>query len=151
MRTATAELPTRTIKTQTLRIPRMDWAAVCTGAKTELRVSRGSQKVLVPPQPLVGFSYLQFRESPQTRLLVCEDAWSEPLGAISADSLRAEGYDSIREFRRYWITRHGTKFGETRGWRPFNRVQVYKLRPFTAEDRDRFAELLLERLYGRWL
>lgn len=149
-----AELPRRQVATQFIRVPRTDWAAICAGTKTELR-QWGRHAIvhtrLDPPQPIVGYSFQLHRSDADARLLVCDGAWSEPLGAISAESLRAEGYETVREFRRYWIERHGRKRPEGGGWRPLSRVQVLQLRPFTDEDRDTFAEMLLERIYGRWL
>ena len=76
-------------------------------------------------------------------LMVLESMWREPLGAISPESLAAEGYGSLAEYRRYWMARERRRFAPTR------MITVYDVRPWRGdEDVERFARLLLERLYG---
>lgn len=77
--------------------------------------------------------------------MVLEEKWLEPLGAISPASLKAEGFESIGEFRRYWMNREKRRFMPTR------MVTVYRVRPWQDGDHDRFAALLLDRLYGEHL
>lgn len=143
------ELPRRTETTKLLRIPRADWALICTGAKTELRVS-GRHAVMAntlkPPTPVVGYSILEYHEVPEAQLLVLQEAWSEPLGAISPESLLREGFASLGAFRRYWIDRHSGQ-----PFKPLSITQVYRLRPWRAGDTETMGVRLVERLYGRWL
>ena len=142
----------RVATTLFLRVPRGDWAAICAGSKTEFRASgkgarHGEHANL--PKPVVAYSYLQYREEPQTALLVLEDSWVEPLGAISAESIAREGFASMSEFRTYWITRHTSHGGGT--FKPLSRVQAYRVRPWTPEDRPAMADKLLVDLYGEFL
>lgn len=135
--------------TLSLRVPRVDWAAICAGAKTEFRTSgRGSRAGvhIDLPRPVVAYSYAQYRQDPDTQLLVLEESWHEPLGAISAESLRREGFESMADFRRYWQGRH-----DHRLFKPLSRVQAYRVRPWTPDDREPMADKLLSDLYGAWL
>jgi hypothetical protein len=71
--------------------------------------------------------------------------WREPLGAISKESLAAEGFDTYAESRRAWRIR------EKRYFPPLRMTTVYRVRPWTPEDARVMAEVLLERLYGDFL
>lgn len=77
--------------------------------------------------------------------MVMEETWKEPLGAISAESLEREGHADLAHFRRYWMQRTRRRF------RPNAIVTAYRVRAFTPEDTRRFADALIERLYGAWL
>jgi hypothetical protein len=139
-------------RTAFLRLPRQDWAAITQGVKTEFRSPGGPGvpplSLLKPPTPVVVYS-------PPSRfggvelyraLMVLESCRKEPLGAISAESLEAEGFESLQEFRRYWKRR----FDRTRRrpWDPTRPISVFCLRPWLpVTDADRFARQLLERLY----
>lgn len=143
-------VPERTARSCTtvfLRVPALDWADVVAGAKTELR-TQGRYALMAgrvqAPEVVVGYLVRRYDER-REQLLIVEDAWQEPLGAISPESLAAEGYASVGEFRSYWRKRFPG------GWKPLSQVQVCKLRPFTPEDREAMAERLLQRIYGRWL
>lgn len=143
------ELPVRRVATTLLRVPQVDWAPIATSTKTELRTAGRyallSHKVQPPDWPVLGWHRPRFSDRPKTMLLLIDEAWSEPLGAISPQSLAAEGYGSITEFRRYWNARH------TRGYRADAIVQVVRLRPATPDDYPAIGRRLLERLYGPWL
>ena len=73
-----------------------------------------------------------------------EECWSEPLGAISGESLTREGFDSMADFRAYWRRRY-------RDFKPLTTVQVFRLRPWREDDVDELARKLLGELYGTWL
>lgn len=75
--------------------------------------------------------------------MVMEDKWLEPLGAISPESLEAEGFSSLAEFRRYWMQREQRRFMPTR------MVTVYRVRPWQPSDEADFGRMLLRRLYGK--
>lgn len=139
-------------RTAFLRLPRQDWAAITQGAKTEFRSPGGPGvpplNLLKPPSPVIvysppsGFGGGELLHA----LMVLEDCTKEPLGAISAESLAAEGFESLAEFRRYWKRR----FDRTRRrpWDPTRPISVFWLRPWRGEeDEEHFARLLLERLY----
>lgn len=139
----------RRVSTAFLRVPTTDWIAVTRGIKKEFRASpRAVSKLwsVDPPTPVVAY---RVRSGPagghDARLMVLEDKWLEPLGAISPASLAAEGFESIAEFRRYWMQREKRRFAPTR------MVTAYRIRPWEDGDRARFADMLLERLYGEHL
>lgn len=142
------DLPRAHAYTQFLRIPLVDWPAITQGRKTEFRaVGRHATHAnrLKAPAPIVGYALQRFRADAQARLFVLEDAWTEPLGAISPASLGREGFRSLREFRVYWNKRHRV------GYKPLSTVSVYRLRPWEPADRDWLGFALLDHLYGEWL
>lgn len=145
-------IPRASARTSFLRLPRQDWAPITQGAKTEFRSPGGPGVpplgLLKPPSPVIvysppsGYGGVELLHA----LMVLEECWKEPLGVISAESLANEGFDSLDEFRRYWKRR----FDRTRrrAWDPTRPISVFRLRPWRgAEDEERFARLLLERLY----
>ena len=80
-----------------------------------------------------------------SKIMVLEDLWREPLGAISAESLAAEGFETLDEFRRHWIGR------ERRLFPPLRITTVYRIRPWTPDDDQAMAECVLRHLYGEHL
>lgn len=141
--------PRRQTKTIQLKVPRVDWAAVIAGEKTQWRdTAHGPQFDLTDlPRPVVLHSYQKFRRDAEARLAVLESAEREPLGAISPESLAAEGMASLSDFRKYWIERH-KRVGY---FMPLTTVMVYTVRPWQPDDREHFADKLLTYLYGPWL
>jgi hypothetical protein len=143
-------VPQRTARSATtvfLRVPSPDWAPIVTGAKRELRTVGRYALIagrIQTPELVVGYLVRRYEER-RERLLVVEDAWQEPLGAISPQSLEAEGFASLGEFRDYWRARVRS------GWRPLSVVQVARLRPYTDDDAAMIGDRLLQRIYGRWL
>jgi hypothetical protein len=136
----------REARTVFLRVPAADWVAVSQGKKREFRAASGQVSGLhfvEPPTLVVAYAIREHRHDSQA--MVLEKRWKEPLGAISEESLRAEGFASFPEFRRYWMRR------ERRRFRPTRDVIVYRVRPITEEDRYDFADRLLKHLYGEWL
>lgn len=134
----------RQARTLFLRVPHVDWVAVTRGVKREFRASPRAVSKLwdtEPPTPVVSYR-LHPSHGYDARLMVLEDVWMEPLGAITPESLEAEGFSSLAEFRRYFCLREKTRFKPTR------KITVYKVRPWAEPDRERFAERLFERLYG---
>lgn len=134
----------RQARTAFLRVPTGDWIAVTRGDKPEFRASpRAVSKLwsIEPPTPVVAY-----RHSPahgyDHSLMVLEQMWIEPLGAISEESLEAEGFESLAEFRRYWMQREKTLFKPTR------KVTVYRVRPWEDGEERVHADRLFERLYG---
>lgn len=131
-----------------LRVPIRDWPAVKRGYKTEFRAGTGKNAVpqlwgVQPPVPVVAYAVRDGEHD--ARLMVLEELWQEPLGAISPESLRREGFDSLDEFRTYWISR------ERRRFRPLRNVFAYRVRPWHPEDREVFADRTLTHLYGDWI
>jgi hypothetical protein len=134
------------LRTTFIRVPTGDWAAIKRGAKTEFRSMGGNTSPLwrvKTPCPVVIY-----KASPtghQAQLMVLVETWREKLVEMSPGSLEAEGFETFEEFRHYWMRRERRKF------MPMSEVSVYKLRPWTDEDREPMAEALLERLYGNFL
>jgi hypothetical protein len=136
----------RTARTTFLRVPADDWIAVKRGVKREFRGGPGTASAfhgIEPPTPVVA--YRVRRGEHEAKLMVLERAWQEPLGAISEESLAAEGFESFAEFRRYWIRRTRRRFMPTR------RVWVYRVRPWSDADMEPLALRLFMRLYGEHL
>jgi hypothetical protein len=150
MPTALLERERRRASTLVLYVPRMDWAAVTAGVKTQWRAAgRGAHKYdeMALPRPVVLHSQSAFHREPDVHLAVLENVYREPLGAITAEGLAAEGMASLADFRVYWKERHKGSIG----FKPLTIVNVYCVRPWCDGDRERFGDVLLEHLYGRWL
>jgi hypothetical protein len=150
MPTAILEPCRQVIKTPMLRVPRHDWAAITTGAKRQFRIcGRGNPPTFTKhlPTPVVLHSQTQFQTQPRTCMGVVEEVRREPLGAISPEDLEAEGFQTLAEFRRYWIDRHEYSVG----FKPLSIVGVYTVRPWREGDRELFGEALLTYLFGQWL
>jgi hypothetical protein len=138
----------RRASTVFLRVPYRDWPAVKRGYKTEFRA--GSGDCAVPqlwdvPTPTTVVAYSIHNGRHDCCLMVLEELWQEPLGAISPESLANEGFESLAEFRTYWMQREHRRFTPTR------QVFVYHVRPFLAADIDVFAGRLFAHLYGEFL
>lgn len=130
-----------------LRVPTADWVEVKRGMKTEFRGSPGSMsglKFLEVPTPVVAYR-VDRSHGYDAALMVLEDRWQEPLGSITPESLEREGFKNFAEFRRYFVNRERRRFRMTRN------VVVYRLRPWEPEDARRFADILLDRLYGAFV
>jgi hypothetical protein len=130
-----------------VRVPRAEWAAVTCGSKREFRAACGKHSALwnvKVPTPAIAYTVSTLGEY-ASMIMVLEDVWREPLGAISPISLAAEGFESISEFRRHWIER------EHRPFPPLRVTTVYRLRPWTAADDIEMADAVLRHLYGEHL
>ena len=134
-----------------LRVPWRDWSAVVTGEKRMLRQPiqvLGLSLVSAPrPSPVIGFTVRPRISAYENAMLVLEAYRHEPLGAISPADLEAEGFDSLTDFRRYWIARHPTG----RGFDPLMTVAVCQVRPWEPDDAAAMGDVLLRHLYGEWL
>lgn len=132
--------------TYPLSVPRIDWVAITSGEKREFRRYKFWQKPPFLPRPIVIYSVHSLTGEYDVDVAIFEDSWEEPLGVITPESLANEGYDSVSEFRSYFQERY-----PRRGWRPLDRVVVYKLRPFTEDDRRENADMIFDHLFGRWI
>jgi hypothetical protein len=145
---ATTSPPVRASR-RFLRVPSVDWPAVTQGRKTEFR-QQGRYRLLTTnlscPTAVVGYLSGANGTPRRERLLVIEEAWQEPLGAISPESLAREGFASLAEFRGYWRGRI-----QTGTWKPLTTVQVYRVRPLAPADVDGLGRALFLHLYGDWL
>lgn len=136
----------RRASTAFLRVPAADWPAVSRGKKTEFRAASGQVSGLhFVETPTLVVAYRVKRGEYEGKLMVLEERRSEPLDAIDEEGLRREGFRTFAEFRRYWMRR------ERRRFRPTREVVVFRVRPFTEDDREVFSERILEHLYGEWL
>jgi hypothetical protein len=137
----------RQASTTFVRVPSDDWHAVTGGYKREIRSRQSSLTAiqgLSPPLPCVGWR-LHPHHGYEATLLVLEGVWREPLGAISEESLAAEGYATFAQFRRAWTIREHRRFPL------LAQTTVYRVRPWTPDDAPEMGELLLRRLYGEFL
>lgn len=128
-----------------MKIPPLDWPKVKLGIKRELRVGR---TFIDPPTPtpIVAYSHVRYQPVPETMLMVLESSRAEMLLAITAESLALEGFETLKEFKAYWKARF-----PRRGFRPLQLVTVLRLRPFTDDDLAPLGELMLRRVYDKWL
>lgn len=138
----------RRISTVFLRVPVRDWPAVKRGIKTEFRAGAGKNAIpqlwgIPTPVPVVAYAIRQGRHD--AKLMVLEEMWQEPLGAISPESLEREGFKTLAEFRAYWIERERKRFTPTR------HVFAYRVRPFGLVDAEEFGARLFDHLYGEFL
>ena len=130
-----------------VRVHSDDWHAVRGGAKREIRSRQSSVIALQAfslPIPCVAWR-LHPQYGYDAELMVLEAVWREPLGAITEESIAAEGYASMAEFRRAWTIR------EKRRFPLLAPVTVYRLRRWTPEDAAAMGDALLRALYGDFL
>lgn len=142
----------RTAKTIRVHLPRVDFNDIRVGAKREFRnYGRRMIEPLPAPHAVVGYNAKDWwtpengLDGIDTVLLTLEDTWTEPLGAISEESVAREGFDSLADFRRYFAARYPNG-----GFRPMANVIVYRIHPMTDEEKAMYADALWERIYGRW-
>lgn len=134
-------------RTLFLRVPNADWIRVSRGLKREFRAGGGACSALwsvEPPTPVVAYRHHKVHGH-DGQLMVLEGRWQEPLGAISAESLRAEGFETLAEFRSYWMEREHRRFTPTR------LITCYQVRPWEDGDAESFGAKLLDRLYGSFI
>lgn len=134
-------------RTPLVVVPNRDFPALAAGTKTEFRqpwvgdVTKAALRNL--PIPIVAYTRASgYGGARRCALMVCERFWKEPLGAIAASSIEAEGFANAKEFRAYWRRRfrHG-RFDR------YNEVWCFEVRPYRAEqDEQRFKDELYERL-----
>ena len=137
----------RKARTIFLRVPNADWINVTRGIKTEFRAGSGACSAMwgvEPPTPVVAYRVHKVHGH-EARLMVLERKWQEPLGAISEESLANEGFESLAEFRRYWMAREKRRFTPTR------MVMAYEVRPFVPGEEHSLGVSLFNRLYGEFL
>jgi hypothetical protein len=135
--------PPRTASTLFLPVPPEDWARVKQGLKTEFRTTQG-RKPPFRPTPVVAYD----PEGHDQIMMVLEGYRYEQVFFISErpDSIEREGFGSYDDFRDYWKRRN--KDGV---YRPTERVHVWQVRRWEAEDYDTMGAILLDQLYGESL
>lgn len=138
----------RQARTVFVRVPAVDWPAVKRGLKTEFRGAPGAvsgMKWVECPTPVVAYRQKHGIRDYESALMVLEETWKEPLGAISEESLAREGFENLAQFRRYWTQRN------KRGFRPLHEVTVYRVRVWRPDDMGEFAERIFRHLYEAFL
>ena len=135
------------LSTTFVRVHADDWPAVKNGIKREFRGGRGASSRTFNvecPTPVVAYC-IRAPNDYEARVMVLTNTWQEPLGAISDQSLAAEGFDTLAAFRRYWMLRERKRFQPTR------MVFVYQVRPWEPDDLTELGVKLIDRLYGDFL
>lgn len=132
-------------KTTFIRVPPQDWLLVKHGHKTEFRTHDTRQRFdwIKCPTPVVA--YAAVGAGYEAALMVLEKVWKEPVGSISEESVRREGFETFADFRRYF------KIRTHRAFRPLQDVWCYRLRPWRQGDYAEQGALMLTRLYGEYL
>jgi hypothetical protein len=85
------------LSTVFVRVPDAEWGLVKYGNKREFRAACAKHSPLrnvATPTPAVAYCVNSFGEY-RSALMVLENIWREPLGAISPESLAAEGSKRI--------------------------------------------------------
>lgn len=125
-----------------LRVPAPEWAAVKHGVKTEFRSHYRTLSLanVEKPTPVILFRAERGAEL-DTRLAVLLEARAEALGAITEESLKNEGVDTLAEFKVRWTASRDKRFD------PFKKVYVYTVRPWDVFDEERFEKLIFNKLY----
>ena len=134
----------RSAKTIFVRVPGADWPTVKRGFQRVLVGGQGRQTAMhtvKTPTPVVAWSII--RKAYDCRLMILEDVRQEHLGAIDPQEA---GFESMAEFRRYWMAREG--FGKK--FPALRLAWVYTLRPVDEDDREQMGLLLYDRLYGEF-
>lgn len=134
----------RSVKTAFLRVPEVDWPAVRQGIKREFRSSYAALTKTQTPTPVVA--WCKKGDEYEHRFMVLTHVGREPLSAITPEGLAAEGFASFAEFRRYWVARH-----HRHRFEPGRMVTVYRVRPWTPDDRSTMGEYLFDRIYGEYV
>lgn len=148
----------RKVDNLVLRVPPTDWAEVVIGVKRMYRMYHPQagrpEQPMVPlgievPRPVLLWSRQGSTSFGGGRTLtvpaVLLEHRFEPLGAISAGDLEAEGFPFLPGFRFQWKKRYPRM-----GWRPWSMVNVFRVRPWTDEDDEWAGQWLVNQLYGDW-
>jgi hypothetical protein len=127
-------------------VPHADWAAVKNGLKTEFRASANALTRAVEVHvPALVVAWTRSQGVYESKLMVLEETFREPLMGMSAESLKREGFETFAQFRRYYVHRNRRLF------EPMREVQAYRLRPYERGDLASVGLELVERLYQEHL
>lgn len=134
------QLGRRTLNRRMIYVPQADWPSIRRGAKEEFRGSGAAWGLDDLPFPVALYSTVR-NGGYEVRMAVLTACWKEPLGAISAESLEAEGHESLADFRQWWVNNRRPNFNVLQN------VTVFRVRPWQDQDSDEMAHVLLDRLY----
>lgn len=133
----------RELRTLFVRVAAADWSYVKRGYRDRFVAPMGQPSALFKTEtPTPAVLYSVRRGTYDARLMILTGVRQEILGAVNPVSL---GFDSMPEFRRYWMQRERRKFPPTR------QVFVYTVRPWTADDYTDMGVHLIRRLYGEFM
>lgn len=147
-----AQQALRTASNLPIKVPSVDWAKVFVGEKRMFRwYAKGASALPTCDLPCPCLLYSSRRvhrgighwEATPGILTACRQ---EPLGAIPPADVAAEGFEFLPAFRWYWKMRN-----KRLGWRPWDLVNVYEVRPLFPEDIDWVKQWIFDRLYREWL
>lgn len=129
-----------------LRVPASEWLEVKHGVKNEFRNTMASVSLsrIQKPTPVVTFTsaHNRFQQNEfDCRLMILEEAWREPLGAISQESLEREGFETLHDFKVHWTSKRRRRFN------PLLPVYVYRVRHVEGDWKREWADHLFNRLY----
>ena len=133
------------VSTPFVRVPHAEWNAVKLGYKREFRTNTSVSLFAVQTPTIVVAYAIDTLGRYEAKLMVLEELWQEPLGAISPESLTAEGFATLAEFRKHWMSR------EHRRFRPTRNIFVYRVRLADADDLVEQGQRLVELIYGEFL
>lgn len=135
----------RYVRMQTLKVWNEDFPLLAQALKMEYRTPPRATPVrysnsLAYPRPLL-VETVSHAGAVVHCLMVCEAIWHERLMAISDESLAAEGFASIDQYKRYWLLRTGSRP------RPLSWVTCRRLRTWRQGDVAMFGVQLMRELY----
>lgn len=134
----------RLLRSHLISVNRNEWGAVKAGSKTEFRSLR-VQPIANYKTPTPVLLYARNLAGKwESKMMILERTWIEQLMAISAESIAAEGYASIDEFKRHWSLNHSS----SKRFPALRNVRVYRVGPF---EPVRAGALLLDAFYGEFL
>jgi hypothetical protein len=145
----------RTVDTCPIFVPPVDWDVVTQDAKPMFRCYGPAKRMIGPvvpadvefPRPVMAYTRRGDRQHTRERtLMILLEHRMEVLGAISPEDLELEGFDWLPGFRWYWKQRY-----RKLGWRPWDEVNVIRLRRPVEEDWAWCGEYLMTQLFGEWL
>lgn len=124
-----------------LRVPVYEWPAIKYGQKREFRSTFRVLSLVACEKPTPVIGYRSGGGDYDQRIMVLENSWSEPLGAISPESLAAEECDTLKEFKTRWAVNHTGRFS------PLQTVYVYQVRPWGDSDQEHWEKHIFNKLY----
>lgn len=143
----------RSVSNLPIKVPAVDWAPVSVGEKRMFRwYANGTAQLPAGetlPRPCLLYAARRVQAADERWVAmpgVLTACRTEPLGSIKAADVAAEGFEYLPAFRWYWKLRY-----KRLGWRPWDLVNVYEVRPLFEEDAEWAARWALDRLYGEWL
>lgn len=128
-----------------LRVPASEWIEVKHGVKSEFRNTQTTISLSRVEKPTPVLTYTRTSNTHvnefESRLMLLEESWREPLGAISAESLEREGFDTLHDFKVHWTSKRRRRFN------PLMPVYVYRVRQLEGDWHREWADHFFNKLY----